>query len=87
MVTLIAGGSLAAGTHDPHLGTSMPLGAVHPIWARLRHGGIRTSRRRVLRLMRAHGLLAPSRSGAPRGPRAHDGTIIPDAVDVMGGPT
>jgi putative transposase len=55
------------------------------VWARLRHGGVRTSRRRVLRLMRAHGLLAPSRTGAPRGPRAHDGTIIPAAVGVMGG--
>jgi putative transposase len=55
------------------------------VWARLRHRGIRTSRRRVLRLMRAHGLLAPTRVGAPRGPRAHDGTIIPDAVDVMWG--
>jgi transposase InsO family protein len=39
----------------------------------------------VLRLMREHGLLAPSRGGAPRGPRSHDGTIIPDAVDVMWG--
>jgi len=55
------------------------------VWARLRHGGIRTSRRRVLRLMRAHGLLAPSRAGAPRGPRSHDGTIIPSAVDIMWG--
>src|SRR3712207_8327985 len=55
------------------------------VWARLRHGGVRTSKRRVLRLMRAHGLLAPSRTGAPRGPRAHGGTIIPAAVDVMGG--
>jgi transposase InsO family protein len=55
------------------------------VWARLRHGGVRTSRRRVLRLMRGHGLLAPSRAGAPRGPRAHDGTIIPGAVDVMWG--
>ena len=55
------------------------------VWARLRHGGVRTSRRRVLRLMREHGLLAPSRAGAPRGPRAHDGTIIPGAVDVMWG--
>jgi putative transposase len=55
------------------------------VWARLRHGGVRTSKRRVLRLMRAHGLLAPSRSGAARGPRAHDGTIIPEAVDVMWG--
>ena len=63
----------------------MPLGAVHPIWARLRHGVVRTSRRRVLRLMREHGLLAPSRVGAPRGPRAHDGTIVPETVDVMWG--
>src|SRR5215213_5488657 len=86
MVTLIAGGSLAAGTHDPHLGTSMPLGAVHPILARLRHAGVRTSKRRVLRLMGEHDLLAPSRVGASRGPRSHDGPIIPDAVDVTWGP-
>ncbi len=55
------------------------------VWARLRIAGIRTSKRRVLRLMRENGLLAPSRAGSPRGPRAHDGTIIPDAVDVMWG--
>jgi putative transposase len=55
------------------------------VWARLRHGGIRTSRRRVLRLMREHDLLAPSRTGSPRGPRNHDGTIIPDGVDMMWG--
>ena len=35
------------------------------VWARLRHGGVRTSRRRVLRLMGEHGLLAPSRAGSP----------------------
>jgi putative transposase len=63
----------------------MPLGAVHPIWARLRHAGVRTSRRRVLRLMGENDLLAPSRTGSPRGPRSHDGTIIPEAVDVMWG--
>ena len=55
------------------------------VWARLRHGGVRTSKRRVLRLMREHGLLAPSRAGSPRGPRNHDGTIIPDRVDAMWG--
>jgi transposase InsO family protein len=55
------------------------------VWARLRHGGVRTSKRRVLRLMREHGLLAPSRVGAPRGPRDHDGTIIPETVDVLWG--
>jgi len=56
------------------------------VWARLRHGGTRTSsRRRVLRLMRENDLLAPARAGAPRGPRAHDGTIIPDTIDTMWG--
>ena len=55
------------------------------VWARLRVAGVRTSKRRVLRLMRANNLLAPSRVGAPRGPRNHDGTIIPDTVDTMWG--
>jgi putative transposase len=55
------------------------------VWARLRMRGVRTSRRRVLRLMRQHGLLAPARAGSPRGPRNHDRTIIPDAVDTMWG--
>lgn len=55
------------------------------VWARLRVRGVRTSRRRVLRLMRTHDLLAPSRVGAPRGPRSHDGTIIPAAIDTMWG--
>src|SRR3712207_5499093 len=35
--------------------------------------------------MRAHGLLAPSRTGAPRGPRSHDGTIVPATVDTIWG--
>src|SRR5260221_11338239 len=48
------------------------------VWARLRYAGIRTSLRRVLRLMRQNNLLAPTRVGSPRGPRNHDGTIIPD---------
>jgi putative transposase len=55
------------------------------VWARLRHGGIRTALRRVLRLMRENDLLAPSRVGSPRGPRSHDGTIIPTTVDTMWG--
>ncbi len=55
------------------------------VWARLRTAGIRTSRRRVLRLMREYNLLAPARVGAPRGPRNHDGTIIPEALDTMWG--
>jgi putative transposase len=55
------------------------------IWARLRVAGVRTSKRRVLRLTRENDLLAPSRVGSPRGPRSHDGTIIPEAVDMMWG--
>ena len=55
------------------------------VWARLRMAGVRTSKRRVLRLMREHGLLAPSRVGTPRGPRNHDGTIIPDRIDEIWG--
>ena len=55
------------------------------LWARLRIAGVRTSKRRVLRLMREHGLLAPSRVGAPRGPRNHDATIIPNRVNEMWG--
>jgi putative transposase len=55
------------------------------VWARLRHAGTRTSLRRVLRLMHANNLLAPTRAGSPQGPRNHDGTIIPDTLDTMWG--
>jgi len=55
------------------------------VWARLRIAGVRTSLRRVLRLMRENALLAPSRVGTSRGPRSHDGTIVPEAVDTMWG--
>jgi transposase InsO family protein len=55
------------------------------VWARLRFAGIRSSKRRVLRLMREHDLLAPSRVGRPHGPRAHDGTIRTERVDAMWG--
>jgi transposase InsO family protein len=55
------------------------------LWARLRFAGIRTSRRRVLRLMRENGLLAHQRAGRPHGSRAHDGTITTERVDLMWG--
>ena len=55
------------------------------LWARLRFAGVRTSRRRVLRLMREHGLLAHQRAGRPHGSRAHDGRITTERVDVMWG--
>jgi transposase InsO family protein len=55
------------------------------VWARLRVAGVQSSKRRVLRLMGESDLLAPSRVGSPRGPRNHDGTIIPETVDTMWG--
>jgi transposase InsO family protein len=55
------------------------------VWARLRHAGLRTSKERVRRLMRENGLQAATRTGRPRGPRNHDGTIIPEAIDAMWG--
>ena len=55
------------------------------VWARLRHAGLRASKERVRRLMRENGLSAATRVGRPRGPRSHDGTIIPDRVDAMWG--
>jgi transposase InsO family protein len=54
-------------------------------WARLRHQGLRTSKERVRRLMRENGLQAATRVGRPRGPRNHDGTIIPEVIDSMWG--
>ena len=35
--------------------------------------------------MCGHGLSATTRMGRPRGPRNHDGTIIPDAIEMMWG--
>lgn len=55
------------------------------VWAKLRDEQIRSGKPRVLRLMREHGLLAPQRGGAPRGPRAHDGVIRTEAPDLMWG--
>jgi putative transposase len=55
------------------------------VWARLRHAGLRTSKERVRRLMRENGLQAANRPGRPRGPRSHDGTIIPETINTMWG--
>jgi transposase InsO family protein len=51
--------------------------AERKVRARLRHAGLRSSKERVRRLMRENGLAAATRTGRPRGPRNHDGTIIP----------
>jgi transposase InsO family protein len=55
------------------------------VWARLRWQEIRTSKARVLRLMRDAQLLAPTRVGHAHGPKAHDGRITTDAPDEMWG--
>jgi transposase InsO family protein len=56
------------------------------IWARLRGlKGVRTSMRRVLRVMRAAALLAPTRQPAPVVERSHEGTIVTDRPNVMWG--
>ena len=54
------------------------------LWARLRFAGVRTSPRRVRRVMRENGLLAPHRVGRTE-TRPHDGTIITDKVNEMWG--
>ena len=55
------------------------------VWARLRLAGIRTSKGRVLRWLRAAGLLAPPRVGPPHSSKTHDGTIMPDRPDALWG--
>src|SRR5215510_6329004 len=51
------------------------------VWARLRWQGVRTSKARVLRLMREAKLLAPTRLGHAPGSKAHDGRITTDTPD------
>jgi putative transposase len=54
--------------------------------ARLRREeGVHVSGKRVLRLLRREGLLAPQRVRGRRRPRPHDGTIIPDRPNVRWG--
>jgi putative transposase len=55
------------------------------IWARLRHQGVRTSKDRVLRLLREHELLSPARRPAPLRSNPHAGRIVTAAPDQMWG--
>jgi transposase InsO family protein len=55
------------------------------IWARLRHQGVRTSKDRVLRLLRQQQLLSPSRQPEPARGNPHEGTIITEAPNQMWG--
>ena len=55
------------------------------VWATLQARGYRVGKERVRRLMREDGLQAPHKAGNEQGPRVHDGTIIPEAPNVMWG--
>ena len=55
------------------------------VWARLRVAGIRTSKARVLRLMRQAQLLAPQRPVLPVVEKPHGGTITTDHPNRMWG--
>ena len=55
------------------------------IWARLRHKGIRTCKDRVLRLLREHHLLSPSRQPDAAPTNTHEGTILASAPNQMWG--
>ena len=54
------------------------------VWARLRQErGVRTSMRRLLRIMREHGILACDRPTGVRGPETHDRTITTETPDEI----
>jgi putative transposase len=55
------------------------------IWARLRHKGVRTSKDRVLRLLRQNQLLSPSRQPQPVVSNPHEGTILAEAPNQIWG--
>jgi putative transposase len=66
------------------LATSPFVGEGHrKVWARLRRRGVRTSRKRVLRLTRGAGLLAPTARVRKRAQRLHDGTITVTVPDTL----
>ena len=55
------------------------------IWARLRQQGIRTSKGRVLQLLRENQLLSPARQPEPVRSHPHEGTIIAERPNQMWG--
>ena len=70
----------------PEIAASPFTGEGHrKFWARLRVAGVRTSKARVLRLMREAQLLAPQRQAAPVARKAHTGTITTDRPNQMWG--
>jgi transposase InsO family protein len=55
------------------------------VWARLRHQGIRVWKDRVLRVMREHQLLSPSRQPEAHPSNPHEGHIVPDNPNQLWG--
>ena len=53
------------------------------VWERLRLAGVRTSKARVLRLMRQAQLLAPQRQAVPVAAKIHSGIITTDRPNGM----
>jgi len=82
--TFLSDDELLAGIRSV-LASNLFVGEGHrKVWARLRHEhGVRTSMRRVLRIMREHGILAQDRPTGVRGPDTHDRTITTAKPDEM----
>lgn len=55
------------------------------VWARLRHKGIRAWKDRVLRVMREHQLLSPSRRPDARPTNPHEGSIVAETPNQLWG--
>ena len=55
------------------------------IWARLRYQGMRTSKDRVLRLLRENQLLSPARMAQAAATNPHEGAIVTEAPNEMWG--
>jgi transposase InsO family protein len=54
-------------------------------WARLRNRDVKVGLKRVLRVMREAGILAPTRARRELGPRNHDGKIVTERPNQMWG--
>jgi putative transposase len=87
-LTLGVGLKAVAADHGADRTNSLPV-TDHGNSAELRQigwqHGVRVSGKRVLRLLRGAGLLAPQRVRGRRKPRPHDGTIIPAAPNQRWG--
>lgn len=82
-VGAMADAELRAEVHDV-IETSPFTGEGHrKVWARLRRRGIRSSRKRVLRVMREDGVLAPTPQVRKRAARLHTGTITVTEPDTL----